>query len=108
MPASQRDEDLTVEHGLARRSQKCPDEELLQRIPKNMYSQQEPVTYWTHNLERKNYYMSAGTGGNPFAKTSGMTQAADVTKSVKDYYGNINFEQEQSLHEDRKTMGKFA
>jgi hypothetical protein len=51
--------------------------------------------------------MSAATGPNPFGKTSGMTQTADQSRSVKDYYGNINFGQESSNMEMRKTVGKI-
>jgi hypothetical protein len=54
-------------------SQKTTDEELLQRIPKGDYTQQQPVTIWTHNQDRKNYWMSAAVGSNPFARTSGFT-----------------------------------
>lgn len=32
-----------------------------------------PVTIYTEALERKNFNMSAATGTNPFAKTSGFT-----------------------------------
>jgi len=74
---NEKDEQLIVEHGTWRRLQKCPDEELWQRIPKGDYTQQQPVTHWTHQLDRKNYYMSAGVGPNPFARTSGFTQTAD-------------------------------
>jgi hypothetical protein len=68
-----RDEQLIVEHGIWRRMQKCPDEELWMRVPKGDYSQQQPVTYWTHMLERKNFKSSAAVGSNPFARTSGFT-----------------------------------
>lgn len=68
-----RDELLAAEHGLGRKRQKRPDEELWQQVPKGNYAQTRPVTLWTHNLENKNYYMSAGTGVNPFGRTNGMT-----------------------------------
>ena len=87
-----RDEQLIVEHGTWRRLQRNTDQELYQRIPKGDYTQQQPVTFWTHHLDRKNYYMSADVGPNPFAKTSGYTQTADQVKSVKGFYGNIDFE----------------
>ena len=41
-------------------------------------------------MDRKNFYMSSGTGANPFAKTNSVTQTADMTKSVKNYYGNVD------------------
>lgn len=91
MSLNEKDEQLIVEHRTWRRLQKCPDEELWSRVPKGDYTQQEPITYWTHNLERKNFYMSAGVGPNPFSKTSGMTQSADQTKAVSGFYGNIDF-----------------
>ena len=50
--------------------------------------------------------MSAAVGSNPFTKTSGFTQTADQTKSVSGYYGNIDFEQEKSRVDFRKSVGK--
>lgn len=94
-----------MEHGTWRRLQKCPDEELYQRIPKGDYTQTQPVTHWTHTQDRKNYYMSAAVGSNPFARTSGYTQTADQTKSVSGYYGNIDFAQEAKRVDFRKTSG---
>lgn len=101
-----RDEQLIVEHGIWRRGQKTSDEELYDRIPKGDYTQQQPVTIWTHQQDRKNYWMSAAVGSNPFARTSGVTQPADQTKSVSGYYGNIDFEQESSRVDFRKSTGK--
>ena len=45
-----KDELLTVEHGTWRRLQKAPDGELAARVPQGDYTQQVPVTIWTHNL----------------------------------------------------------
>lgn len=101
-----RDEQFIVEHGVWRRGQKTTDEELSQRIPKGDYMQQQPVTIWTHTQERKNYWMSAAVGSNPFARTSGFTQPADQTKSVSGYYGNIDFDRESSRVDFRKSVGK--
>jgi Ca2+-binding EF-hand superfamily protein len=56
-------------------------------------------------VDRKNYYMSAAVGPNPFSRTSGLTQTADQTKAVSGFYGNINFEQEQHQSAFRKSMG---
>jgi hypothetical protein len=72
--AESRDENLIVETGMYRRTQKATDDELRQRIPQGDYTQQRPVTIYTEAIERKNFYMSAATGPNPFAKTSGLTQ----------------------------------
>ena len=38
--------------------------------------------------------MSAATGPNPFAKTSGMTQPLNQTRAVNAYHGNVDFEKE--------------
>ena len=73
VPLDNRDELLMVEHGFGRRSQKTTDEELAMRLPKGDYTQTRPVTIYTEALERKNFYMSAATGPNPFARTSGFT-----------------------------------
>ena len=102
---NERDEQLIVEHGTWRRMQKCPDDELWMRVPKGDYTQQQPVTIWTHMLERKNFQNSASVGNNPFARTSGFTQTADQVKSISGYYGNIDFEQEAARTEFRKTKG---
>ena len=77
-----KDEQLVVEHGTWRRLQRATDDELEQRVPKGDYTTQVPVTHWTHNLQRKNYYMSAATGPNPFGKSCGMTLPPDQTKAV--------------------------
>ena len=100
-----RDEQLIVEHGTWRRMQKCSDDDLWMRIPKGDYTQQQPVTLWTHFLERKNFQNSAGVGPNPFARTSGFTQTSDQVKSISGYYGNIDFEQEAAKIDFRKTKG---
>jgi len=73
VPFNNKDELLAVEHGLGRRTQKATDEELWARIPKGDYTQTKPVTIFTEAIENKNFYMSAATGTNPFAKTSGFT-----------------------------------
>lgn len=38
--------------------------------------------------------MSAHTGSNPFARTSGFTQPVNQTKAALKYEGNVDFEQE--------------
>ena len=60
-------------------------------MPKGDYTQTKPVTIYSEALERKNFYMSAATGTNPFAKTSGFTQPLNYTRAVKVYDGNIDF-----------------
>ena len=50
--------------------------------------------------------MSAGTGPNPFSRTSGMTQTADQTKAVSGFYGNIDFDKESTKIDFRKSQGK--
>lgn len=72
-----KDEQLVVEHGTWRRLQRASDDELGQRVPKGDYTKQVPVTHWTHNLQRKNFYMSANTGPNPFGKSCGLTLPPD-------------------------------
>lgn len=79
---AERDQQLIVETGMFRRTAKCSDEELKERIPEGSYLKQRPVTIYTEALERKNTYMSAATGMNPFAITRGMTQPVQKTKAV--------------------------
>lgn len=69
-----RDDQFIVETGMYRRTAKATDAELRNRIPQGDYTQARPVTIYTEALERKNTYMSAATGPNPFARSSGMTQ----------------------------------
>jgi hypothetical protein len=85
-----------VEHGFGKRAPKTTDEELAMRLPQGDYTQTRPITIYTEALERKNFYMSAATGPNPFAKTSGFTQPFNQTKAVRDYEGNIDFQKEQT------------
>ena len=56
-------------------------------------------------MDRKNYYMSASVGPNPFARTSGFTQTADQTKAVSGFHGNVDFEQEAARNSFRKSTG---
>lgn len=87
-----RDQQLIVETGMFRRTQKHSDEELALRIPNDHYANQRPVTIYTEALERKNFYMSASTGPNPFSITRGMTQPVQKTKAISGFEGNIDFE----------------
>ncbi len=68
----------------------------MESIPKVPYSQAQPITFYTQHMERKNYYMSAGTGPNPFARSCGMTQPAQNTKAVQNYEGNVDFGKERA------------
>ena len=104
--AESRDDNLIVETGMFRRTQKATDNELINRIPAGDYTQQRPVTIYTEALERKNFYMSAATGPNPFAKTSGLTQPLNQTKAVREYEGNINFEKEKTVQQFTRTQGR--
>lgn len=45
-----RDEQLMVEHGFIKRSQKATDDELQQQLPKGDYTQQRPITIYTEAL----------------------------------------------------------
>lgn len=62
------------------------------------YDKQRPVTIYTENLERKNFYGSASTGVNPFGITRGLTQPVHCTKAVQGYEGNIDFQRESATH----------
>lgn len=101
-----RDEGFIVEQGMFRRTAKATDDELRQRLPQGDYSQARPVTIYTEALERKNTYMSAALGPNPFAKTSGLTQPLNQTKAVVGYEGNINFEKEKTMMDFTRTKGR--
>lgn len=90
-----RDEQLWVEHGFGRRTQKATDEELKQEIPEGDFSQTNPVTLYTDALRTKAVMMSASTGPNPFAKTSGLTQTVHNTRAAKKFEGNIDFDGEK-------------
>ena len=50
--------------------------------------------------------MSAATGTNPFAKTSGFTQPLNQTRSVKAYEGNVDFDREAKNMSYMRTTGK--
>merc|ERR1719326_261378 len=101
-----RDQQLIVEQGIWRRTQNHTDEELRAKIPCGDYTQTRPVTLYTEALERKNTYMSAATGPNPFARTSGMTQPVNQTKAVEKDQGVINFEKEKPIVAATRTIGR--
>lgn len=92
---SERDEELTVEHGFGRRTQKATDEELKMEVPEGDFTQTAPVTVYTEALKNKGVMMSASTGPNPFAKTSGFTQPVQNTRAINKYEGNVDFEAEK-------------
>jgi hypothetical protein len=52
------------------------------------YYKDKEITYWSTNLNKGNMYKSASLGSNAFAKTSGMTQPIQTTKSVNQFSGN--------------------
>lgn len=89
-----------------RRSAQYTDAELRARVPTGDYTQTRPVTIYTEAIERKNTYMSAATGPNPFAVTRGFTQPLDKTKAVLSYEGNIDFAKEQKTVECMRTTGR--
>ncbi len=101
-----RDETFINETGMYRRTAKATDAELRQRIPQGDYTQTRHVTVYTEALERKNTYMSASTGPNPFAKSSGFTQPLNQTKAVVGYEGNIDFEKEKTTVSFARTQGR--
>lgn len=74
VPLANRDEQLIVETGMYRRTQKNSDEALKERIPQGTYDKTMPVTIYSENLERKNFYGTASTGPNPFGVSRGLTQ----------------------------------
>jgi len=92
----QRDEQFLVETKLGARLPKTSVEELKKNLPKGHYAAVQPVTFYTQHLENKNFYMSAATGPNPFAKSSAMTQTVHNTKAVKNYEGNVDFGKEKT------------
>ena len=87
-----------------RRTQKYSDEELKNRIPRGDYDKTTPVSIYTEALERKNFYMSASTGANPFAITRGFTQPVTHTKAVKGFEGNIDFEKEKTVYGQMRAL----
>lgn len=98
-----RDEELTVEHGFGRRTQKTTDRNLKREIPEGDFSQTQPVTIYTEAIRTKAVMMSASTGPNPFAKTSGFTQPVQETRATKRFEGNVNFEEEKGKTDFNRT-----
>ena len=98
-----KDEELTVEHGFGRRTQKTTDEELKREIPEGDFSQTQPVTIYTEALRTKAVMMSASTGPNPFSKTSGFTKPVQETRAIKNYEGNVDFKTEKNVTNFNRT-----
>ena len=61
------------------------ENEIKQNIPKGHYAQQAPVTFYTEHLSRKNVYMSATSGVNPFGKSHAFTQPLDMTRGAEKF-----------------------
>lgn len=98
-----KDEELLVEHGYGRRTQTKTDAELRREIPEGDFSQTMPVTVYTEALRTKAVMMTASTGPNPFAKTSGFTQPVQNTRAVKKYEGNVPFDVEKTQTDFNRT-----
>ena len=56
-------------------------------------------------MERKNFPISAATGQNPFARTSGFTQPLNVTKAATNWEGNVDFDKEKTKVSFMRTSG---
>ena len=74
---------MQVESGMIKPTQKALDYELKYRVPKGDYHVSKPVTIYTEALERKNFPISAATGPNPFARSSGFTQPLNQTRAAQ-------------------------
>lgn len=98
VPMEKRDDQLIVETGMWHRTQKATDAELKERIPQGEYTKTNPVTIYTEALERKNVYMTASTGPNPFGVTRGMTQPVQATHAVNQFEGNVDMARETNCH----------
>ena len=86
------DEELAVEKGFNSRKPMMDEASLKASVPKGGYAQQQPVTFYTEHLSRKNVYMSSTTGVNPFAKSHAFTQPLDKTRGAERFEGDINVE----------------
>lgn len=87
---TQFDEELAVEKGFNERKPLMSEQELKASVPKGGYAQQQPVTFYTEHLSRKNVYMSSTQGVNPFAKSHAFTQPLDKTRGADKFEGNIS------------------
>ena len=96
---------MQVESGMIKPTQKGLDYELRNRVPKGDYHVTKPVTIYTEALERKNFPISAATGPNPFAKSSGFTQPLNQTRSVQQWEGNVDFNKATSQVNFMRTNG---
>jgi len=47
------------------------------------------ITYWSMNVDKGNMYTTHSKGINVFAKTHGVTQPIDKSKSVLQFHQNI-------------------
>lgn len=80
------DEAFAVEHGLRKIQRRRPREELEEELKRD----QIPVTLYSDNIRKEVFPISATSGGNPFAKTSGFTQPLTQTKAAVGFAGNLN------------------
>jgi hypothetical protein len=96
---------MQVESGMIKPTQKALDYELRNRVPKGDYHVTKPVTIYTEALERKNFPISAATGPNPFARSSGFTQPLNQTRAAQKWEGNVDFNKEASQVNFMRTNG---
>ena len=54
------------------------------------YYKDKEVTFWSQNIGKSIVHKSHSKGINPFARSCGMTQIVNNSKSVNQFYGNIN------------------
>lgn len=96
---------MQVESGMIKPPVKALDHELRARVPKGDYHVTRPVTIYTESIERKNIPISAATGPNPFARSSGFTQPLNQTRAAQKWEGNVDFQKEKSQVNFMRTSG---
>ena len=77
-------------------------------MPQGDYTQTQPVTIYTEALKNKAVMMSAHTGANPFAKTSGLTQPVQNTRAIQRFEGDVDFPNEAKRQTFRETHHDFT
>ncbi len=66
------------------------------------------MTIYTEALKNKGVMMSASTGPNPFALSSGFSKPVQETRAITRFEGNVNFEQEARRTNFRETNKDFT
>jgi hypothetical protein len=91
-------------HDMSKFSKNIPEDKAKEYFDMTVpYYNDKALTFWLQNADKSNVYKSHMNGENCFAKSSGLTQPLNLTKTATGYYGNVRNNKESKyvyIHPD--------